>query len=81
LYRFVNSWRSGEPNNVGGNEDCVLVKPNSGFKWWDIKCSREYNGLCETEPFELTNPSCEEGDLMFGGELLRKKTLVIMLSK
>ena len=43
-------WYSGEPNNVGGNEDCVHLRPrSSGFRWNDLAC-HQYSlpHVCET---------------------------------
>ncbi|XP_016115281.1 macrophage mannose receptor 1-like, partial [Sinocyclocheilus grahami] len=32
-------WKSGEPNNIGGNEDCTAVEQNALGQWIDISCS------------------------------------------
>ncbi len=38
-------WRSGEPNNSGGIEDCVQHGPDG--QWNDISCSRSSQYICE----------------------------------
>ncbi|XP_076825440.1 C-type lectin domain family 4 member M-like [Clavelina lepadiformis] len=38
-------WRSGEPNNAGGNEDCVNFAENGYLN--DNECSFQHKGLCE----------------------------------
>ena len=44
-------WRSGEPNNIGGNEDCVAVvgigEPRTVGLAWDEICTRKHPALCE----------------------------------
>ena len=42
---FTN-WRPGEPNNDGGDEDCVIINSSSG-EWLDIPCSLEYHFVCQ----------------------------------
>lgn len=43
------NWKSGEPNNANGNEDCVHIREEDGYKWNDIDCSASYlnRALCE----------------------------------
>ena len=45
-----NHWDSGEPNDVGGSEDCVHMRSNSRrYKWNDLPCNIAYAGyVCET---------------------------------
>ncbi|XP_034044864.1 CD209 antigen-like protein E [Thalassophryne amazonica] len=44
-------WRSGEPNNGGNNEDCVVVVPsNSLHNWNDLNCQQLlHRWICEKE--------------------------------
>jgi len=41
------NWWSGEPNNVGGNEDCLSVFYDVGG-WYDNRCSHELKYVCQT---------------------------------
>ena len=49
---FINSsWGGGEPNDMGRNEDCVLL---SNAKLNDVKCSRKWDKMiCEKRDFFL----------------------------
>ncbi|XP_068128370.1 hepatic lectin-like [Hyperolius riggenbachi] len=40
---FTN-WRTGEPNNAGGIEDCVEMKSES---WNDVNCAETKNYICK----------------------------------
>uniref|UniRef100_A0A8C1B8Y2 Si:ch211-225k7.5 n=1 Tax=Cyprinus carpio carpio TaxID=630221 RepID=A0A8C1B8Y2_CYPCA len=42
-------WKSGEPNNVGGNEDCTAVEKNTQGKWIDITCNKHYHFVCHED--------------------------------
>ncbi|XP_037399055.1 macrophage mannose receptor 1-like isoform X1 [Pygocentrus nattereri] len=39
------NWASGEPNNVGGVENCVVMKKSDGT-WFDDRCSSLYTFVC-----------------------------------
>nr|XP_032800424.1 mannose-binding protein C-like [Petromyzon marinus] len=43
------NWKQGEPNNAGGDEDCVVVGAAgaNGGKWNDVPCTRLYHFVCE----------------------------------
>ena len=43
---FYSYWWSGEPNNFGGNEDCVVMNPHMG-KWNDQECWKSHYYVCE----------------------------------
>nr|XP_046190146.1 macrophage mannose receptor 1-like [Oncorhynchus gorbuscha] len=47
-FRF---WKSGEPNNAGGIEDCVMVQWD--VRWMDSRCSRTRPFLCYKEKLIL----------------------------
>ncbi|XP_067261126.1 C-type lectin domain family 4 member G-like [Chanodichthys erythropterus] len=41
-------WYEEEPNNAGGNEDCVELMPvNTIQNWNDLPCSEKRKGICE----------------------------------
>lgn len=42
---FFCGWDSGEPNNYGGNEDCLEMR-TTGL-WSDVPCSDNYYPMCE----------------------------------
>ncbi|KAG7461128.1 hypothetical protein MATL_G00206740 [Megalops atlanticus] len=43
------SWGTGEPNNYGGSEECIVQSTSTN--WIDVKCSAKYLIVCETEYF------------------------------
>ncbi|XP_041471501.1 alpha-N-acetylgalactosamine-specific lectin-like [Lytechinus variegatus] len=44
-FNYTN-WRNNEPNNGGGNEDCVVSRQNNG-KWNDISCAVSVPYVCK----------------------------------
>ncbi|XP_071133352.1 perlucin-like protein [Mytilus edulis] len=56
-WRWVNDlskvqysgWKSGEPNNTGGNEDCAYFYQPHGFNWNDAHCSATSGYICENQ--------------------------------
>ena len=58
-------WRTGQPNNYGGNENCAVDFRREG-KFNDIICSTTYCSICEVmtggETYELTG-ACEESNV------------------
>uniref|UniRef100_A0A8C2PQ69 C-type lectin domain-containing protein n=1 Tax=Cyprinus carpio TaxID=7962 RepID=A0A8C2PQ69_CYPCA len=41
-------WLEEEPNNAGGNEDCIELMPSETIKNWnDLPCSENRKGICE----------------------------------
>ena len=48
LTTYTN-WYKNEPNNAGGNEECMLVYGRSMFRWNDYSCSSEFAFICEKE--------------------------------
>ncbi|XP_061597871.1 ladderlectin-like [Cololabis saira] len=43
-----SNWNSGEPNNSGGNEECVHTNWGTPKNWNDINCSGEFAFVCAT---------------------------------
>jgi len=41
------NWRSGEPNNSHGAEDCCEIYRPDGTTWNDNACSHQFPALCE----------------------------------
>ena len=52
-FSFEN-WKPGQPNNQGGNEDCVEFDSDPGQSWhnqWnDSPCSNKRNYVCKKKP-------------------------------
>lgn len=40
-------WRSGEPSNGGGNENCMVMIANAGGSWDDRACNTTLSYICE----------------------------------
>ncbi|KAG7165265.1 C-type lectin domain family 4 member F-like 4, partial [Homarus americanus] len=44
-------WSESEPNDYGGNEDCVHLRYKEGeYGWNDVNCEYTYNFICEHQP-------------------------------
>jgi hypothetical protein len=43
------AWHTGEPNNAGGNEDCVQLRRYGIPTWNDEPCNRSFNYICEAD--------------------------------
>uniref|UniRef100_A0A673J435 C-type lectin domain-containing protein n=1 Tax=Sinocyclocheilus rhinocerous TaxID=307959 RepID=A0A673J435_9TELE len=39
-------WKTGEPNNLGGGENCAVIKPNTQGQWNDILCTNQFPFVC-----------------------------------
>ncbi|MCA9488809.1 MAG: hypothetical protein KC621_02780 [Myxococcales bacterium] len=55
------NWRTGEPNDHYGSEDCAEIEPGTGL-WDDEDCVREQAYLCEGDCLGLTWYADEDGD-------------------
>ncbi|XP_062612115.1 uncharacterized protein LOC134273914 [Saccostrea cucullata] len=44
-----SNWYPGQPNNVGSNQDCLLMQyPDAGYQWGDVSCSETHPFICES---------------------------------
>jgi hypothetical protein len=49
-FRFeITDWGPNEPNQSGGNEDCLTFFALYNFQWNDEHCDRAFGFLCEKE--------------------------------
>ncbi|KTF83365.1 hypothetical protein cypCar_00049535, partial [Cyprinus carpio] len=39
-------WKSGQPGNDGGGEDCTVIEPIAQGQWHDVSCSKQYPFVC-----------------------------------
>lgn len=47
-YDFVyTNWHAGQPNNVAGNQDCVLLQYGTNLEWGDVQCDQKHPYVCE----------------------------------
>jgi len=47
--RIINymNWHQNEPNNGGGNEDCLELRRSYGWIWNDANCGNQNLFICE----------------------------------
>ncbi|CAM4512382.1 unnamed protein product [Leuciscus chuanchicus] len=48
-------WKSGEPNNARGNENCTVIEPNALGQWLDISCNDRFPFVCHEDKLILIN--------------------------
>ena len=48
-------WRSDQPDNGGGVENCTVIEPNALGQWNDISCNSQYPFVCHEGEQILTN--------------------------
>ncbi|CAM4512684.1 unnamed protein product [Leuciscus chuanchicus] len=46
-------WKSGEPNNAGGNENCAKLNPNTQGQWIDDPCNNQNPFVCHEDKLIL----------------------------
>ncbi|XP_016374867.1 macrophage mannose receptor 1-like [Sinocyclocheilus rhinocerous] len=46
-------WKTGEPNNLGGGENCAVIKPNTQGQWNDILCTNQFPFVCHEDKLIL----------------------------
>ena len=43
-----SNWRPGQPNNVGSNQDCLLLQyADTDYEWGDVDCVDKHPYICE----------------------------------
>ena len=42
-----SNWKTGQPNNFGGKEDCGEIYKQHSFTWNDAPCSEKHGYICE----------------------------------
>ncbi|XP_021339906.1 neurocan core protein-like [Mizuhopecten yessoensis] len=60
-------WKAGEPNDVGGDEDCVIM----GIHWNDDNCTKENSFICEKEGVQTQSVACQENWTVYGNHCYR----------
>ena len=73
LSEVYNNWKSDEPNDADGEEDCV-EQDNMG-KMNDVKCSRKLSFICKKIlPTLEQNNSCNKGRLLLCSLLINSRS-------
>ncbi|XP_067303678.1 C-type mannose receptor 2-like [Pseudorasbora parva] len=49
-------WKSGEPNNYGG-ENCTVIEPNTLGHWHDVSCNNQFHFVCHEDKLILIKES------------------------
>ena len=49
-------WKTGEPNNAYGYQNCIAISATSGFQWIDTTCATRAGFLCMQS---INNLICE----------------------
>ena len=45
-----SNWKTGQPNNVAGDQDCLLLQyPDLDFQWGDVDCDERHPFICKTQ--------------------------------
>uniref|UniRef100_A0A8C1RBU1 C-type lectin domain-containing protein n=1 Tax=Cyprinus carpio TaxID=7962 RepID=A0A8C1RBU1_CYPCA len=42
-------WKSDQPDNYGGGEDCTVIEPIAQGRWIDVSCSKQYPFVCHED--------------------------------
>uniref|UniRef100_A0A8C1RB07 C-type lectin domain-containing protein n=1 Tax=Cyprinus carpio TaxID=7962 RepID=A0A8C1RB07_CYPCA len=46
-------WKTAEPNNQGGDDNCTVIDPNAQGQWNDIRCINQYPFVCHEDKLIL----------------------------
>ncbi|KAK3099724.1 hypothetical protein FSP39_008583 [Pinctada imbricata] len=53
-----SNWHPGQPNNIGGVQDCVTIQyPTQDFQWGDENCGDAHAFICEAEYISSPTPA------------------------
>ena len=55
-------WQSGQPDNYGGGQNCIILWAGYLGKWGDIECASLFQGLCK---WDENHTNATEGQLLF----------------
>lgn len=44
---IYTNWHSSQPNNEGGQENCIELASHLDYKWSDISCAHRLFIVCE----------------------------------
>ncbi|XP_052458843.1 C-type mannose receptor 2-like isoform X1 [Carassius gibelio] len=42
-------WKSGQPDNAGGDENCTVIEPTAQGQWHDIFCNNQFPFVCHED--------------------------------
>uniref|UniRef100_A0A671P0C6 C-type lectin domain-containing protein n=1 Tax=Sinocyclocheilus anshuiensis TaxID=1608454 RepID=A0A671P0C6_9TELE len=60
------NWKSGEPNNAGGNEKCAVIESKAQKQWHDMSCNSRFPFLCH------------EGDSHYTSDMTHSSTVFVL---
>lgn len=44
-----SNWKTGQPNDVGADQDCLLLQyPDLNYQWGDVDCDERHPFICKT---------------------------------
>ncbi|KAK6180703.1 hypothetical protein SNE40_008704 [Patella caerulea] len=74
------NWASGDPNNLGGNQDCVGLLSSSGG-WIDLKCADARPSVCRKPKSAVLKQVVIDGCEKFPGSLGYRGSCYLFVSK
>ena len=52
---FSGPWVPGQPNNMNGNQHCIIMETAYGYNFSDLRCTNNYKFLCQTPVLTLSD--------------------------